>query len=281
MNPKELNELKKAACRLRMDVVGQVYEAQSGHPGGALSSAEILTWLYQKELRVDPQSPDDPGRDRFVLSKGHSSPGLYAALAGRGFFPRELLKTFRSADSILQGHPDMKKIPGVDMSTGSLGQGVSAAGGMALAARLFGHSYRTYVLLGDGEMEEGQVWEAAMFAAHKKLDSLCWIVDCNGLQIDGRVSDVGGPEPLDEKLKAFGFHVIMVGDGNDFEALENAFREADVRDERPKAILAKTVKGKGVSYMEDQVGWHGAAPSDAQYDQAMRELNRIMEELEG
>lgn len=280
MNPKELKELKKAACRLRMDVVGQVYQAQSGHPGGALSSAELLTWLYQKELHIDPRSPEDPDRDRFVLSKGHSSPGLYAALAGRGFFPRELLHTFRSADSILQGHPDMKKIPGVDMSTGSLGQGVSAAGGMALAAKLFGHSYRTFVLLGDGEMEEGQVWEAAMFAAHKKLDSLCWIVDCNGLQIDGRVADVGGPEPLDEKLEAFGFTVIRVEDGHDFEALEEAFQRAQTRDGKPKAILARTVKGKGISYMENQVGWHGAAPDDRQYAQAMSELKRAMEELE-
>ena len=263
-----------------MDVLEEVFEAQSGHPGGALSSAEILTWLYQKELRVDPQNPGDPGRDRFILSKGHSSPGLYAALAQRGFFDKEILKSFRAPGSVLQGHPDMKKTPGVDMSTGSLGQGVSAACGMALGAKLFQETYRTYVLLGDGEMEEGQVWEAAMFAGHKKLDNLCWIVDCNGLQIDGPVSQVGGPEPLDSKLEAFGFQVIAVENGNDFEQLERAFASAREPDGRPKAILARTVKGKGVSFMENQVSWHGAAPNEEQYGQALCELKRVMEDLE-
>ncbi len=279
MDQKELNCLKRAACQLRMDILEEVYEAQSGHPGGALSSAEILTWLYQKELRVDPAAPKDPARDRFVLSKGHSSPGLYAALAERGFFEREILKSFRAPGSILQGHPDMKKIPGVDMSTGSLGQGVSAACGMALGAKLFRESYRTYVLLGDGEMEEGQVWEAAMFAGHKGLDNLCWIIDYNGLQIDGPVSKVGGPEPLDSKLQDFGFDVIPVEDGHDFEKLEEAFQAAKTANGKPKAILARTHKGKGVSFMEDQVGWHGAAPNEEQYGQAMCELNKVMEEL--
>lgn len=279
MDQKELNCLKRAACQLRMDILEEVYEAQSGHPGGALSSAEILTWLYQKELRVDPAAPKDPARDRFVLSKGHSSPGLYAALAERGFFEREILKSFRAPGSILQGHPDMKKIPGVDMSTGSLGQGVSAACGMALGAKLFRESYRTYVLLGDGEMEEGQVWEAAMFAGHKGLDNLCWIIDYNGLQIDGPVSKVGGPEPLDSKLRDFGFDVIPVEDGHDFEKLEEAFQAAKTANGKPKAILARTHKGKGVSFMEDQVGWHGAAPNEEQYGQAMCELNKVMEEL--
>ena len=279
MDQRELIYLKESACQLRMDVLEEVYEAQSGHPGGALSSAEILTWLYQKELRIDPKSPRDPKRDRFVLSKGHSSPGLYAALAQRGFFDREILKSFRAPGAILQGHPDMKKIPGVDMSTGSLGQGVSAACGMALGAKLFGESYRTYVLLGDGEMEEGQAWEAAMFAAHKKLDNLCWIIDCNGLQIDGPVSQVGGPEPFDQKLAAFGFDVIPVDDGHDFQKLEQAFQAAKEADGKPKVILARTHKGHGVSFMEDQVGWHGAAPNDEQYGQALRELNNVMEGL--
>ncbi len=280
MEKQELKRLKKAACQLRMDVVTQVHAASSGHPGGALSSAEIFTWLYQKELRIDPSQPKAPGRDRFVLSKGHSSPGYYAALSARGFFSPELLGSFRAPGSILQGHPDMKKIPGVDMTTGSLGQGVSAACGMALSAKLFGDDYRTYVLLGDGELEEGQVWEAAMFAAHKKLDNLCWIVDCNGLQIDGPVEAVGGIEPLDKKFEGFGFHVIPVADGNDLEQLEKAFDEARAHKGQPAVLLAKTVKGKGVSYMENQVGWHGAAPNDEQYQQAMSELRAAMLEVE-
>ena len=271
MEQSERIALRRAAARLRLDVLEEVFSAQSGHPGGALSSAEIFTWLYNKELNVDPAQPRWPERDRFVLSKGHSSPGLYAALARRGFFDPALLPTFRKSGSILQGHPDMKKIPGVDMTSGSLGQGVSAACGMALAAKLDGASWRVYTLLGDGEMEEGQVWEAAMFAAHKKLDNMCWIVDSNGLQIDGRVEDVAGPGPLDKKFEGFGFHVLKV-DGHDFDALEAAFAAARAEKGRPTVILASTVKGKGVSFMEDQAGWHGKAPNAEQYAQAKQEL---------
>ena len=271
MEQSERIALRRAAARLRLDVLEEVFSAQSGHPGGALSSAEIFTWLYNKELNVDPAQPRWSDRDRFVLSKGHSSPGLYAALARRGFFDPALLATFRKSGSILQGHPDMKKIPGVDMTSGSLGQGVSAACGMALAAKLDGASWRVYTLLGDGEMEEGQVWEAAMFAAHKKLDNMCWIVDSNGLQIDGRVEDVAGPGPLDKKFEGFGFHVLKV-DGHDFDALEAAFAAARAEKGRPTVILASTVKGKGVSFMEDQAGWHGKAPNAEQYAQAKQEL---------
>ncbi len=271
MEQSERIALRRAAARLRLDVLEEVFSAQSGHPGGALSSAEIFTWLYNKELNVDPAQPRWPDRDRFVLSKGHSSPGLYAALARRGFFDPALLPTFRKSGSILQGHPDMKKIPGVDMTSGSLGQGVSAACGMALAAKLDGASWRVYTLLGDGEMEEGQVWEAAMFAAHKKLDNMCWIVDSNGLQIDGRVEDVAGPGPLDKKFEGFGFHVLKV-DGHDFDALEAAFAAARAEKGRPTVILASTVKGKGVSFMENQAGWHGKAPNAEQYAQAKQEL---------
>ena len=271
MEQSERIALRRAAARLRLDVLEEVFSAQSGHPGGALSSAEIFTWLYNKELNVDPAQPRWPDRDRFVLSKGHSSPGLYAALARRGFFDPALLPTFRKSGSILQGHPDMKNIPGVDMTSGSLGQGVSAACGMALAAKLDGASWRVYTLLGDGEMEEGQVWEAAMFAAHKKLDNMCWIVDSNGLQIDGRVEDVAGPGPLDKKFEGFGFHVLKV-DGHDFDALEAAFAAARAEKGRPTVILATTVKGKGVSFMEDQAGWHGKAPNAEQYAQAKQEL---------
>ena len=271
MEQSERNALRRAAARLRLDVLEEVFSAQSGHPGGALSSAEIFTWLYNKELNVDPAQPRWSDRDRFVLSKGHSSPGLYAALARRGFFDPALLPTFRKSGSILQGHPDMKKIPGVDMTSGSLGQGVSTACGMALAAKLDGASWRVYTLLGDGEMEEGQVWEAAMFAAHNKLDNMCWIVDSNGLQIDGRVEDVAGPGPLDKKFEGFGFHVLKV-DGHDFDALEAAFAAARAEKGRPTVILASTVKGKGVSFMEDQAGWHGKAPNAEQYAQAKQEL---------
>ena len=271
MEQSERIALRRAAARLRLDVLEEVFSAQSGHPGGALSSAEIFTWLYNKELNLDPAQPRWSDRDRFVLSKGHSSPGLYAALARRGFFDPALLPTFRKSGSILQGHPDMKKIPGVDMTSGSLGQGVSAACGMALAAKLDGASWRVYTLLGDGEMEEGQVWEAAMFAAHKKLDNMCWIVDSNGLQIDGRVEDVAGPSPLDKKFEGFGFHVLKV-DGHDFDALEAAFAAARAEKGRPTVILASTVKGKGVSFMEDQAGWHGKAPNAEQYAQAKQEL---------
>ena len=271
MEQSERIALRRAAARLRLDVLEEVFSAQSGHPGGALSSAEIFTWLYNKELNVDPAQPRWSDRDRFVLSKGHSSPGLYAALARRGFFDPALLPTFRKSGSILQGHPDMKKIPGVDMTSGSLGQGVSAACGMALAAKLDGASWRVYTLLGDGEIEEGQVWEAAMFAAHKKLDNMCWIVDSNGLQIDGRVEDVAGPGPLDKKFEGFGFQVLKV-DGHDFDALEAAFAAARAEKGRPTVILATTVKGKGVSFMEDQAGWHGKAPNAEQYAQAKQEL---------
>ena len=271
MEQSERIALRRAAARLRLDVLEEVFTAQSGHPGGALSSAEIFTWLYNKELNVDPAQPRWSDRDRFVLSKGHSSPGLYAALARRGFFDPALLPTFRKSGSILQGHPDMKKIPGVDMTSGSLGQGVSAACGMALAAKLDGASWRVYTLLGDGEIEEGQVWEAAMFAAHNKLDNMCWIVDSNGLQIDGRVEDVAGPGPLDKKFEGFGFHVLKV-DGHDFDALEAAFAAARAEKGRPTVILASTVKGKGVSIMEDQAGWHGKAPNAEQYAQAKQEL---------
>ena len=279
MDAKELKQLRQHACQLRMDALEEVFSAQSGHPGGALSSAEIMTWLYWKQLRIDPAQPRKADRDRFVLSKGHSSPGLYAALARRGYFSPDLLPTFRASGSILQGHPDMKKCPGVDMTTGSLGQGVSAACGMALASKLDGASWRVYTLLGDGEIEEGQVWEAAMFAAHNKLDNLCWIVDCNGLQIDGTVEDVAGPGPLDQKFAAFGFAVYTV-DGHDFEALEKAFAAAEQEKGRPTVILAKTIKGKGVSFMENQVGWHGSAPNAEQYAQAKQELEAEMARLE-
>ena len=271
MEQSERTALRRAAAQLRLDVLEEVFSAQSGHPGGSLSSAEILTWLYHKELNIRPAQPRWPDRDRFVLSKGHSSPGLYAALARRGFFDPALLPTFRKSGSILQGHPDMKKCPGVDMTSGSLGQGVSAACGMALAGKLDGAVWRVYTLLGDGEMEEGQVWEAAMFAAHNKLDNLCWIVDSNGLQIDGPVEQVAGPGPLDKKFEGFGFHVLKV-DGHDFDALEAAFAAARAEKGRPTVILASTVKGKGVSFMEDQAGWHGKAPNAEQYAQAKQEL---------
>ena len=275
MEQQERKELQKIACQLRLDVLEQVYTAQSGHPGGALSSAELLTWLYWKELRVDPSEPKKADRDRFVLSKGH----LYAALCRRGYFDPALLKEFRASGSVLQGHPDMKKCPGVDMTSGSLGQGVSAACGMALAAKLDGAPWRVYTLLGDGEIEEGQVWEAAMFSAHQKLDNLCWIVDCNGLQIDGTVEDVAGPGPLDQKLASFGFAVEQA-DGHDFDDLERAFAAVRAEQGRPSVILARTVKGKGVSFMENQVGWHGAAPNGEQYAQAKAELEAEMARLE-
>lgn len=279
MEREERIELQKIACRLRMDILEQVYTAQSGHPGGALSSAEILTLLYWKVLDIAPARPHWEGRDRFVLSKGHSSPGLYAALGRRGYFDPRLLSTFRAGGSILQGHPDMKKCPGVDMTTGSLGQGVSAAGGMALASKLDTSGWRVYTLLGDGEMEEGQVWEAAMFAAHQGLDNLCWIVDCNRLQIDGPVEQVAGPGPLDKKFEGFGFYV-ETADGHDFDALETAFANARAKKGRPSVILAQTVKGKGISFMENQVGWHGAAPNAEQYALARRELEAVMARLE-
>ena len=271
-------DLQKKAVDVRKGIVTAVHAAKSGHPGGSLSAADIFTYLYFEEMNIDPANPKAEGRDRFVLSKGHVAPGLYSTLANRGFFPVEDLKTLRHTGSYLQGHPDMKHIPGVDMSSGSLGQGFSAAVGMALAAKMQGKDYRTYCLCGDGEIQEGQIWEAVMFAGHRKLDNLVLIVDNNNLQIDGKISDVCSPYPIDEKFKAFNFHVINV-DGNDFEALAAAFAEAKTVKGMPTAIVAKTVKGKGVSFMEDNAGWHGKAPNDEEYAIAMEELTKEGEKL--
>ncbi len=279
MNSSEKKILQISACRIRMDAVTGVYHAKSGHPGGSLSAADLLAYLYFKEMKVDPKNPSDPDRDRFVLSKGHCCPGLYGALAERGYFSPEEMKTLRHIGSMLQGHPNMNDTPGVDMSTGSLGQGISAACGMALAAKLDQKDYRVYAILGDGEIEEGQVWEAAMFAAHKKLDNLCLIVDNNGLQIDGPVEEVGGPGPIDEKFRAFGFDVQVI-DGHDFDAIEAAFAHARSVKGKPSAIIAKTIKGKDVSFMENQVGWHGTAPNAEQYETAMNDLNKVLAGLE-
>ena len=270
-------ELQKIANEVRKGVVTAVHSAKAGHPGGSLSAADVFTYLYFEEMNVDPKDPDKADRDRFVLSKGHTAPGLYSTLAQRGFFPVEDLKTLRHLGSYLQGHPCMQHIPGVDMSSGSLGQGVSAAVGMALAAQLRGDSYRVYTLLGDGEIQEGQVWEAAMVAGHRKLDNLGVIVDNNGLQIDGRIDDVCSPYPIDKKFEAFNFHVINVADGNDMAQLRAAFEEAKATKGMPTAIVMKTVKGKGVSFMENQAGWHGKAPNDEQYAQAMAELEKAGE----
>lgn len=271
-------ELQKKAVDVRKGIVTAVHAAKSGHPGGSLSAADIFTYLYFVEMNVDPANPKAEGRDRFVLSKGHVAPGLYSALANRGFFPVEDLETLRHVGSYLQGHPDMKNIPGVDMSSGSLGQGFSAAVGMALAAKMQGKEYRTYCLCGDGEIQEGQIWEAAMFAGHRKLDNLVVIIDNNNLQIDGKISDVCSPYPIDEKFKAFNFHVINV-DGNDFDDLSSAFDEARQTKGMPTAIVAKTIKGKGVSYMEDNAGWHGKAPNDDEFAIAMEELTKEGERL--
>lgn len=271
--------LKKAANEVRKGVVTAVHSAKSGHPGGSLSAADILTYLYFEEMNIDPKDPKKADRDRFVLSKGHIAPGFYSTLAQRGFFPVEDLKTLRHVGSYLQGHPDMKHIPGVDMSSGSLGQGISAAVGMALSAKLSGDSYRVYTLLGDGEIQEGQVWEASMFAGHRKLDNLTVIVDNNGLQIDGKIEDVCSPYPIDKKFEAFNFHVINVADGNDFDQLKAAFDEAKATKGMPTAIIMKTVKGKGVSYMENSAGWHGKAPNDAEYEIAMADLEKVGEAL--
>ena len=273
-------ELQKRATDIRIGAVEAVYNAKSGHPGGALSSADILACLYFSELNINPKKPQMPDRDRFVLSKGHSCPGLYAALAHRGFFPVSLLKTFRHTDSILQGHPDMKHINGVDMSAGSLGQGFSCACGMALAAKLNKLPYRTYALLGDGESQEGQVWEAITFAAHYKLDNLCLIIDNNGLQIDGAVKDVMNIMPYASKLKAFGWNVIQI-DGHDIAQILEAFEKAKATKNKPTAIVAKTIKGKGVSFMENQAGWHGKAPNEEQYNIAIAELTEYKNSLEG
>ena len=280
MQTSELKALQKAACTLRMDVLTQVHAAKSGHPGGALSSADVMTYLYQKEMNVNPADPKWADRDRLVLSKGHSCPALYSALARRGFFDPAILPTFRGVGSILQGHPDMKKIPGVDMSSGSLGQGISCAVGMALSAKLDNADWRVYTILGDGEIQEGQVWEASMFAAAKKLDNLVVIVDNNNLQIDGTIEEVNSPYPIPEKFAAFGFHVIEI-DGNDLDSIDEALAEARTVKGKPTAIVQKSVKGRGVSFMENQCSWHGSAPNDEQYEQAMAELTATLKELEG
>lgn len=272
-------ELKRNAIKLRRGILRSTHAAASGHPGGSLSATELFTLLYFEELQVDPKNTDDPKRDRFVLSKGHCAPGLYAALAARGFFPEEDLLTLRHIGSYLQGHPDMKHIPGVDMSSGSLGQGISAAVGMALAAKIYGDSYRTYALLGDGEIEEGEVWEAAMLAGFHKLDNLVVIVDNNNLQIDGPIDEVNSPYPIDKKFAAFNFHVINVEDGNDFDQLRAAFAEARNTKGCPTAIVMKTVKGKGISFMENQVGWHGKGPNDEELEKALAELDKAEEML--
>ena len=269
-------ELMKTANEVRKGIVTAVHSAKSGHPGGSLSAADIYTYLYFEEMNIDPKDPKKADRDRFVLSKGHTAPGYYSTLAHRGFFPVEDLTTLRKVGSYLQGHPDMKHIPGVDMSSGSLGQGISAAVGMAISAKLSNDDYRVYTLLGDGEIQEGQVWEASMLAGHRKLDNLVVIVDNNNLQIDGKITDVNSPYPIDKKFEAFNFHVINI-DGNDFDQIEAAFKEARETKGMPTAIIAKTIKGKGVSFMEDQAGWHGKAPNDEQYAQAMEELEKAGE----
>ena len=280
MTSQEMNQLAITACKVRMGIVEATHAAKCGHPGGSLSAADLFTCLYFKELNVDPKNPNWEDRDRFVLSKGHTAPGLYAALALRGFFPVEDLITLRKAGSYLQGHPNMNSVPGVDMSTGSLGQGISAACGMALAAKIKGKNSRVYTLLGDGEIQEGQVWEACMFASHYKLDNLCVIIDNNGLQIDGDVAKVMSPYPIVEKLEAFGFQTYAIN-GHDLEAIDAALTAAKAVKGKPSAIVMKTVKGKGVSFMENNAGWHGVAPNDAQYEQAMSELKAQLHELEG
>ena len=274
-----VQELKKTANQVRENIVTAVYYAKAGHPGGSLSSAEIYTYLYMEEMNVDPADPKNPDRDRFVLSKGHTCPGLYGVMAEKGYFDREELKTFRHVGARLQGHPSMHYLPGIDMSSGSLGQGISGAVSMALAAKLQGKDYRTYTLLGDGELEEGQVWEASMFAGAKKLDNLCVIVDNNNLQIDGTIVEVNNAYPIDKKFEAFNFHVINVEDGHDFEQLAAAFAEARATKGMPTAIICKTMKGKGVSFMENSVDWHGKAPNEEQYKVAMADLERIGEAL--
>lgn len=279
MTAQELKDLKITACKVRMGIIVGTHAAKAGHPGGSLSSAELFTYLYNKEMNIDPQNPQMENRDRFVLSKGHAAPGLYAALANRGFFPVEDLLTLRHIDSYLQGHPNMNMIPGVDMSTGSLGQGISCACGMALAGKLRQQDYRVYSLLGDGEIQEGQVWEAFMLASHYKLDNLCAIIDNNNLQIDGEITKVMSPYPIDAKLEAFGFDVQVIN-GNDFEEIEAALNHARTVTGKPSAIIMKTVKGKGVSYMENNAGWHGKAPNDAEFEIAMNELKAALAELE-
>ncbi|MBE6642909.1 MAG: transketolase [Clostridia bacterium] len=271
MEQAKIAELQKKAIEIKLDILEEVFSASSGHPGGSMSIAEILTYLYFVEMKVDPKNPKWEDRDRFVLSKGHCAPGLYAALAEKGFFPKEDLKTFRKVDSYLQGHPDMKGVPGVDMSSGSLGLGISTACGMALSGKIYNKDYRVYSVLGDGELAEGQVWEAAMFAAHYKLDNLCAFVDFNGLQIDGAIVDVMNSTPIDEKYKAFGWNVIVI-DGHDFNQIESAVEAAKATKGKPTMIVCKTTKGKGVSFMENQAGWHGKAPNAEEYEKAVAEL---------
>lgn len=273
-------QLKITACKVRMGIIEGVYNAKSGHPGGSLSIADVLTYLYFAKMNIYPDNPKLPERDRLVLSKGHTAPALYSVLAYRGFFSLDELKGLRHIGSMLQGHPDMKHIPGVDMTTGSLGQGISAACGMALSAKLTGDTYKVYAILGDGELEEGQVWEASMFAAHRKLDNLTAIIDNNGLQIDGKISDVCSPYPITDKFAAFGWHVIEM-DAHDFDSIEKAFNEAETVVNQPVAIVMTSVKGKGVSFMENQVSWHGTAPNAEQYEAAMTELKAQLAELEG
>ena len=271
-------ELQKIANEVRKSIVASVHAAKAGHPGGSLSAADLYTYLYFEEMNIDPKDPKKADRDRFVLSKGHTAPGLYSVLAHRGYFPVEDLLTLRKLGSYLQGHPDMKHIPGVDMSSGSLGQGISAAVGMALSAKLTNESYKVYTLLGDGEIQEGQVWEAAMFAGHRNLDNLIVIVDNNGLQIDGKIEDVCSPYPIDKKFEAFNFHVININ-GNDMDEIKAAFDEARATKGMPKAIIMKTVKGKGVSFMENNAGWHGKAPNDEEFAIAMADLEKVGEAL--
>ncbi len=280
MDANSKKELAKIACNVRMGIIEGTFNAKSGHPGGSLSIAEILTYLYFKEMKVDPVAPLKDDRDRFVLSKGHAAPALYSVMAQRGYFPVEELKTLRKVDSRLQGHPSMNYLPGIDISSGSLGQGISAACGMALGAKLKGDAFRVYTILGDGEIEEGQVWEAAMYAAAKKLDNLVAFVDNNNLQIDGSVEDVNSPYPIPEKFDAFGWNVIEI-DAHNFDEIENALDKAKSCKGKPTAIIAKSVKGKGVSFMENQVNWHGAAPNAEQYETAMAELKAVLEDLEG
>ena len=271
-------ELQKMANEVRKSIVTGVHSAKAGHPGGSLSAADLFTYLYFEEMNIDPKNPTDPDRDRFVLSKGHTAPGYYAAMAHRGYFPVEEMVTLRHIGSHLQGHPCMQHLPGVDMSSGSLGQGISAAVGMALAGKMDGKSYHVYTLLGDGEIQEGQVWEASMLAAHRKLDNLVVIVDNNNLQIDGPITEVNSPYPIDKKFEAFNFHVINI-DGNDFDQIDAAFKEAKTVKGQPTAIIAKTLKGKGVSYMENQAGWHGKAPNDEEYRIAMEDLEKAGEAI--
>lgn len=278
MDQERKKQLEITATKVRMGIIEGVYNAKCGHPGGSLSVCDALTYLYFNRMNIDPKNPSLPDRDRLVLSKGHTAPALYSVLANRGYFPVEDLKTLRHIDSYLQGHPVLGKVPGVDMSTGSLGQGISAACGMALSGKMDNDIYRVYAVLGDGELEEGQVWEAAMFAAHYQLDNLVAVIDNNGLQIDGKISDVMSPYPIDEKFRAFGWHVIVI-DGHDFNEIEKAFDEAERVANQPVAIILRTTKGKGVSYMENQVSWHGTAPNEEQYNIAISELQAKLDEL--